>query len=372
LSIFVFFIIFSSAPFLFIFYPLNQNLAPKMKVAAAMMMLGSASAFHSNMNPVNLDIIKEDYIFTVALSANRVDDQESAALDRQYFNDANVDLDKGTRIAATMDVTVIQRDNIPVGIAVGGVQSTNDGDVAIYSILLQKLKQIQPQHLIVDVGAYEGAFSLVSRAVCGNVIHAFEPNKRTYFRLVDYLKKRSVHGVYVYPLAISTQDKEVFLEEAGGSSNIRGSAEAQMLPQSSLCICKPLTDIIETDRHIFFMKIDTEGCDLDVLESSKPFLEKGAIDNIIFEYSAFWLGKTAEEAVAASMPMLTYLSEKYKYMYSLSRRGHPYLVGPMVQADLQSFVIDHYDRHLMTDIYVSNEPVDFLQTMPYMAGVYYA
>jgi hypothetical protein len=44
----------------------------------------------------------------------------------------------------------------------------------------------------------------------------------------------------------------------------------------------------------------------------------------------------------------------------------------MAQTDLQSFVIDHYDRHLQTDIYVSNEPLDFLQTMPYMAGVYYA
>jgi FkbM family methyltransferase len=273
-----------------------------------------------------------------------------------------------------MDLKLIQQDNIPIGIAIGDVQSTNDGDVAIYSILLQKLKKIQPQHLIVDVGACDGAFSLVSRAVCGNTIYAFEPNKRTYFQLVDYLKRRSVHGIYVMPLAISTQDKEVFLEEAGGSSNIRGLAQAQepAQAQSSSCICKPLTDIIETDRHIYFMKIDTEGCDLDVLESSKPFLEKGAIDNIIFEYSAFWLGSTAEEAVRASMPMLTYLSEKYKYMYSLSRRGHPYAVGPMAQTDLQSFVIDHYDRHLQTDIYVSNEPLDFLQTMPYMAGVYYA
>jgi FkbM family methyltransferase len=289
------------------------------------------------------------------------------------FPGLNAGHDKITRIT-TMDLKIIQQGGIPIGITIGDVVSTNDGDVAIYSILLQKLKKIQPQHLIVDVGACDGAFSLVSRALCPNVVYAFEPNKRTYFQLVDYLKKKSVHGIYVYPVAISTQDKEVFLEEAGGSSNIRGlaQAEAQAQALASSCICKPLADVIETDRHIYFMKIDTEGCDLDVLESSKPFLEKGAIDNIIFEYSAFWLGKTAEEAVRASMPMLTYLSEKYKYMYSLSRRGHPYAVGPMAPSDLQSFVIDHYDRHLQTDIYVTNEPLDFLQTMPYMAGVYYA
>jgi serine protease len=40
-----------------------------MKAAAAMMMLGSVSAFHSKVNPVDGDIIKGDYIFTVAPNA---------------------------------------------------------------------------------------------------------------------------------------------------------------------------------------------------------------------------------------------------------------------------------------------------------------
>lgn len=40
-----------------------------MKVAAAMMMLGSASAFHTKMNKVDGDVIKGDYIFTVSPEA---------------------------------------------------------------------------------------------------------------------------------------------------------------------------------------------------------------------------------------------------------------------------------------------------------------
>jgi subtilisin family serine protease len=40
-----------------------------MKAAAAMMMLGSVSAFHSKVNPVDGDVIKGDYIFTVSPTA---------------------------------------------------------------------------------------------------------------------------------------------------------------------------------------------------------------------------------------------------------------------------------------------------------------
>jgi subtilisin family serine protease len=56
-----------------------------MKAAAAMMMLGSASAFHGKMNPVNGDIIKGDYIFTVAPSA-KLDTALSKVLQKGKLN----------------------------------------------------------------------------------------------------------------------------------------------------------------------------------------------------------------------------------------------------------------------------------------------
>jgi len=40
-----------------------------MKAVAAMMMLGSVSAFHSKLSPVNGDVIKGDYIFTISPTA---------------------------------------------------------------------------------------------------------------------------------------------------------------------------------------------------------------------------------------------------------------------------------------------------------------
>ena len=274
-----------------------------------------------------------------------------------------------------LELKWITQNNRPVGITIGDINSTNDGDVVIYNILLHVLSRRRPGDIIVDVGACDAAFSLV----CANSgtgtgagpIYAFEPNKKSYFSIIDYLKRNSVKDIYVFPLAISTRDREVVLEEAGGSSNIREGTSAST--NTLTCICKPLSDIIEPSRRIFFMKIDTEGCDIDVLETCRPFMDgPGGIDHIVFEYTPFWLGENVDKAVSASVPMFTYLSTKFKYMYSLSRRGTPFLVGPLSPADYVSFIVDHYDRHLQTDIYVCNEAVDFLPVMPHKVGAYYA
>ena len=243
----------------------------------------------------------------------------------------------------------------PIGIQIHDIQSCNDGDVAIYTLFLKKLRTAQPEQLIVDVGACDAAFSLIATSVASNLVYAFEPNRNSYFKILETLKKHQLSNIYVFPLAISTADSEIFLEEAGGSSNLRENKGTMSV------ITKPMSAIIEPCRSIFFMKVDTEGFDLQVLESCKPFLESGGggIDNIVFEYSAFWLGSSSEECIANSAPMLTYLCKKYKYMYSLSRRGHPFLVGPLSEADIPMFIFDHYDRHLQTDIFLTNSALEY-------------
>ena len=64
----------------------------------------------------------------------------------------------------------------------------NDGDFVIYTILLHVLGRRRPGDLIVDVGACDAAFSLVC-ARNASPIYAFEPNKKSYFAIMDYLKK---------------------------------------------------------------------------------------------------------------------------------------------------------------------------------------
>lgn len=255
---------------------------------------------------------------------------------------------------------------IPIGISIDNIIEKNDGDVAIFSILLNKIKNIKPGQIILDVGAYEGVFSRVARHFCKNTVLAFEPNINTYLNLVKSIKNDEKENIYVYPLAISTTDGISYLEENDGSSNIRSNKGGMSV------ITKPLNDIIEKDKDIYFMKIDTEGCDLDVIDSARDFIERNALHNCVFEYSAYWVGNTIEESIVKSMPTLTYLHKKYKYMYSLSRNGIPYLVGPLLESDLEVFIIDHFERHLQTDIYVTNEPVDFLHVFAYERRKYFA
>ncbi len=261
-------------------------------------------------------------------------------------------------------------EGIPLGIQIHDIQSCNDGDVAIYTLFLKKLRTVRPDQLIVDVGACDAAFSLVAASLAPNPVYAFEPNRHSYFKILQTLKDKQIQNIYVFPLAISTADSEIFLEEAGGSSNLRENKGSMSV------ITKPMSAIIEPSRSIFFMKVDTEGFDLQVLESCKPFLESGGggIDNIVFEYSAFWVGSSAEECIANSAPMLTYLCKKYKYMYSLSRRGPPFLVGPLAESDIPMFIYDHYVRHLQTDIFLTNSAVEHadIPCFPFEPNKYYA
>ena len=264
-------------------------------------------------------------------------------------------------------MSFLYQGQVPVGIQIHDIQSCNDGDVAIYTLFLKKILGARPEQLIIDVGACDAAFSLVATSLCSNPVYAFEPNRKSYFNILQTLKKHQLSKIYVYPLAISTTDSEIFLEEAGGSSNLRENKGTMSV------ITKPLSTIIEPTRSIFFMKVDTEGFDLQVLESCKPFLEVGGggIDNIVFEYTAYWVGSSVEESLANSIPMLTYLCKKYKYMYSLSRCGPPFLAGPLAEADIPMFIQDHYHRHLQTDIFVTNVTTD-MPSFTYEPGKYYA
>ena len=50
------------------------------------------------------------------------------------------------------------------------------------------------------------------------------------------------------------------------------------------------------------------------------------------------------------------------------------MVGPLRSADFAAFVVDHYDRHLQTDIFLTNDPapLNALAIYSFEPGKYYA
>jgi FkbM family methyltransferase len=260
----------------------------------------------------------------------------------------------------------------PIGVRIDGVDGKNDGDLAIFNIVLSQTATDKPapNSICVDVGADKGWFSrLMQKVIPENlVVYAFEPNPTSYRELVDGLARDGKKSIYAFPIAISSQETTLDFVFDGPCSHSRGAAGDQ---RAERVFAKPLDSVIEAGRQIYFMKIDTEGHDLDVLASARGLIEAGCVRHIVFEYTSYWLGTLAEATVKTRAALETYM-RTYKYIYSLSRCGPTYLVGPLAASEIDAFVEDHYTRHLQTDIYMTNVAPTDIPTFPFKAGTYYA
>jgi FkbM family methyltransferase len=267
-----------------------------------------------------------------------------------------------------MEYIIHPSSKYPIGVRIDGIDGSNDGDLAIFHLVISQMKTIppNPNSICVDIGADRGWFSRLMLAVCpeNTSVFAFEPNPASYKDLVAGLKRDNKNRVYAFPIAISSEEATLKFVFDGPCSHSRG-ADGQDV------YAKPLDAVIEAGREIYWMKIDTEGHDLDVLKSARGHITRGGVKHIVFEYTAFWLGSLVE-ATDKTRVAFEDLLDNYKYMYALSRCGPTYLVGPIQKTDIASFVDDHYTRHLQTDIYVTNsEPVG-LPVFPFECGKYFA
>lgn len=277
-------------------------------------------------------------------------------------------------------MSFVYENGVPVGIKVNDIISENDGDIVIAVLLASILPSVPAADLIVDVGADKGWFSQFARLFCKNTIYAFEPNYISYKGLVESI--RNIENIIVLPIAVSASETQICLQLADGQTHCRRQPSVPTTPdlqstnnsQTQIAICKPLDSLIEKGRQISFLKIDTEGHDFEVLRSATSLIEGGRVSNIVFEYTAFWVADTAADAVAESVKMFKWLGQHYKYMYALSRRGVPYMVGPLKSADFASFAADHFERHLQTDLFLTNNPapLNALTIYAFEPGKYYA
>ncbi len=263
---------------------------------------------------------------------------------------------------------LLNSNNIPCALQIENVLCRNDGDVCIAEVFLNLLHQtnIDSSWRIVDIGSDQGGFSLLSANLLPeNTVFAFEPNFKSYRRLTENLQTfgNKYRNIIALPIAISSAEGTIYLTEDEGCSNSRGLSGKEV-------ITKRLDTVLPVDSTIFFMKVDTEGHDLEVLESARRFIEEDKLKNIVFEYTAYWVGSNEDEAVEKSIPILQYLLSKYK-LYALSRTGRPYLVGPLGAEELEPFIRDHYKRHLQTDILATTaEPK--MKIFPHEVGKYIA
>jgi FkbM family methyltransferase len=138
--------------------------------------------------------------------------------------------------------------------------------------------------VILDVGANVGLFAIYMRIIKNNsTIHCFEPAPHTFNLLQRNLY--NMKDVFTYPIGLGGQDMMAPLmlhpHNAGENSikihpeTVAGSIEVQIRNATAVLdrIGLAYTDIL---------KIDTEGCEIDILQNLKDRL--GYVGIILLEY----------------------------------------------------------------------------------------
>lgn len=158
-----------------------------------------------------------------------------------------------------------------------GFDSGLRNEVFQFSRVIQKYKVENP--VVLDVGANIGNWSKEFNLQFENcVIHAFEPSKKTYLKLVESTKEYP--NTHVYNLGLGQADNFQNLyydvEESGMASLSKRNLKhlnVEFEEFEQVKVVRLDTFLQEKSIKPDFMKIDVEGHELDVLQGLGAFIK---------------------------------------------------------------------------------------------------
>lgn len=146
----------------------------------------------------------------------------------------------------------------------------SQGEIDLFSNL------IQPNIVVLDVGANIGAFTLyfAKSVLPHGIVYAFEPQRIVFQTLAGNMAINSITNVYCINKAVGKENGKTFLPPIdyskvfnfGGISlfgNYTVGEEVEVITIDSLNL-----------PHCHFMKIDVEGMEVEVLKGAKGTIDK--------------------------------------------------------------------------------------------------
>lgn len=183
-------------------------------------------------------------------------------------------------------------------------------------------KMIKPEDNIIDIGGNIGEWSRAVVEIVGNVfIDICEPNPV----LISVLK--DIPGADVYECAMSNKfntdvDFWVYPGMDGMSGLHRRPETEEQKFQSTPYKIKVKTYVLDRfyiNPEIDFVKIDTEGNELPIIQGAEKLIKENKIKTIQFEYGLCWKEQGFKLETAFD------LLESFPYRYKLPE------TGPIVQ-----------------------------------------
>ena len=170
-----------------------------------------------------------------------------------------------------------------------------NGELLVQSRIFERTGATNP--VFFDVGANVGDWTvaLLRRSQASKAsrisIHAFEPCAGTRRSLEEVIRRDDPDGaVTIVPVALSNESgsRSFYVIGAGAGRNSlypNNETSVETVETTTLDEYCARTRI----ESIAFLKIDTEGHDMSVIEGAKGMLEKHRIAVVQFEYNHLWV-----------------------------------------------------------------------------------
>lgn len=176
------------------------------------------------------------------------------------------------------------------------------------------VKYLNSDKIIIDVGANVGDTTIAMIQNCKNLIYSIEPSE-SFYPYLEINIKRLISSDKVRVKCINK-----FIGTGDFNGNLlhsKGTASVTTTRNSNVINYKTLDSIIEENKDVELIKVDTDGYDFDVLKSSENILLKS-------EPILYWENQMFEDFQIQGFNDLYEFLQKigYKYVYIFDNFGN--------------------------------------------------
>lgn len=174
-----------------------------------------------------------------------------------------------------------------------------------YTAMLNKLKTISTDKVVLDVGVNHGIFSIPA-AMLGYTVVGFEPVEDNFDSVLRSININNVNTLDVYNIALSNESKdmEIYVPECPDNSSF--SKEAAVANMKGKGFRTEVVTAMRFDewithkpeyKNVGFIKIDTQGSEYNIIEGMEEFLSEASDIYLLCEYEdhLIKMGRTYEE-----------------------------------------------------------------------------
>ena len=185
-------------------------------------------------------------------------------------------------------------------------------------------KSVKKGHTVLDIGANEGYYTVLGSRLVGELgdVIAIEPDRVNYKTLLYNLSiKECEHNVRAFKVAAwkKTMSKRLYLNQAntGDHKFFDDGINSEFIPIPCIKL-----DEWFSKRKIDFIKIDTQGAEVQVLQGLKSTIKNNENINMLIEYYPINLRKMKHRSLSLLKLLSTY-GFKIWYVNRPRRRVEP-------------------------------------------------